>query len=129
MSSKGAIGLADACLRSITFPASPKGGGSLLGPWYARALDLAARLDVRLAPARSRTEPIQGEVALSIRVETARPDDWAQSRWNEFPQQQRDLPPWEVYFTQLSRLNPLVNLADWCDERFVAHDVPVHTLL
>lgn len=110
-------------------PGRPEGGGSLLGPRYARALDLAARLKVKLAPARPRTEPIKGEVALNIRGRTIRVEDWAASPMNTFPEPLRHLTPWDVYFGELLKLNPFENLGDWRDPRFAAYDRPVQSIL
>ncbi len=110
-------------------PGRPEGGGSLLGPRYARALDLTSRLKIRLEPARPRTEPVRGEVMLHIRGELIRLEDWARSRWNRFPDSVRAQAPWEVYFGELPRGNPFVNLGDWRDERFVASDLPVQNIL
>ena len=110
-------------------PGRPEGGGSLLGPRYARALDLTARLKVPLAPARPRTEPIKGEVALNIRGRTIRAEDWAASSMNTFPEALRHLTPWDVYFGELMKLNPFENLGDWRDARFAAHDRPVQSIL
>ena len=110
-------------------PGRPEGGGSLLGPRYARALDLTARLKVRLEPARPRTEPVRGEVLLNIRGEMIRLEDWARSKWNTFPEALRAQAPWEVYFGELPKDNPFRNLGDWRDPQFAALDTPVQTLL
>ena len=110
-------------------PGRPEGGGSLLGPRYARALDLAGRLKVPLAAARPRTEPIKGEVALNIRGRTLRVEDWPASPMNTFPEALRHLTPWDVYFGELLKLNPFENLGDWRDTRFAAYDKPVQSIL
>ncbi len=110
-------------------PGRPEGGGSLLGPRYARALDLADRLKVALAPARPRTEPVAGEVALNIRGQTIPVKDWESSRLNPFPGQLRSKTPWDVYFGELLKLNPFENLGDWRASRFASHDRPVQDIL
>jgi len=110
-------------------PGRPEGGGSLLGPRYARALDLVGRFKVRLAPARPRTEPVRGEVMLNVRGQNILLEDWARSPLNRQPERLRALAPWEVYFQELPGLNPMRNLGDWRDPAFAASDLPMQQVL
>ncbi|MCP5340183.1 MAG: FAD-dependent oxidoreductase [Sinobacteraceae bacterium] len=110
-------------------PGKPEGGGSLLGPRYARALDLATRLNVALAPARPRTEPVAGEVALNIRGQTIRVEDWESSKLNPFPEALRSRTPWDIYFGELPKFNPFESLGDWRDPRYSRHDRPIQSIL
>lgn len=103
-------------------PGKPEGGGSLLGPYYARALDLADRFKVKLRPFQPRTEPIEGEVMLNIRGTGILAEKWAESNLNPFPEALRKRTPWQVYFGWMPQFSPFTDLQDWTDAKYANID-------
>ncbi len=105
-------------------PGRPEAGGNGIGWSYARFLDLARRLDVRMVPERLRTEPREN-IALHVRGEFIPLPQWESHRLNPHPPALRKLGPWQVIFGFLNDQLPQMELDGWQSDARLDLDVPV----
>ncbi|MCP5360127.1 MAG: FAD-dependent oxidoreductase [Sinobacteraceae bacterium] len=109
-------------------PGRPEAGGNGIGHSYARFLDLARRLNVRLVPERLRTEPRDGS-ALHIKGEFIALDRWESHALNPHPEGLRHLTPWLIIFDFLNSKLPEIALDEWQSGAHRQLDVPVAAYL
>lgn len=109
-------------------PGRPEAGGNGIGHSYARFLDLARRLDVRLVPERLRTEPRDGS-ALHIKGQFIPLDRWESHPLNPHPDGLRHLTPWRIIFDFLNARMPELALEQWQSPAHAQLDVPVAAYL
>lgn len=105
-------------------PGRPEAGGNGISHSYARFLDLARRLDVRMVPERLRTEPRQG-ILLHINGDFIPLDKWESHSSNPHPDELRKLTPWETIFSFLNARMPKVGLDQWQSSEYTHLDIPV----
>jgi monoamine oxidase len=105
-------------------PGTPEAGGNGIGWSYARLLDAARRLGVKMAPERPRTEPRDGTM-LHIRGEFIALKDWPAHRFNPYPPELRQLNPWQILFNHLPKTVPEIALDSWQSPAHAALDIPI----
>ncbi|MGE0582960.1 MAG: flavin monoamine oxidase family protein [Steroidobacteraceae bacterium] len=105
-------------------PGRPEAGGNGIGHSYARFLDLARRLDVRLVPERLRTEP-KDRSSLHINGEFIPLDKWEGHSSNPHPDGLRHLTPWQIIFSFLNSRLPEMDLDGWRSVANAHLDIPV----
>jgi len=106
----------------------PEAGGNQIGTAYARTVDTANRLGLKLEPnARS---PLLREERMVLYVGGKRYTlaDWGNATDNPMPEMFRALPPDRV-LSRLIGASPLASVAEWRDPKHAALDVPVTQLL
>jgi monoamine oxidase len=109
-------------------PGNPEVGGNSIASGYARMIDMANRLDVKLvdyAPRIFGAPP--PELVLDGSIISR--DDWVDSPRNPFPQEFRDKMPWELVRARTAGTNPLGVSTEWLNEKFHKLDVPLHDYL
>lgn len=106
-------------------PGHPEVGGNTIAQGYARAIDVARRLDVALVDYAPR---LFGGPApeLVINGELIPQGQWAESKYNPLPKAHRELLPWQIMAGRLTGPNPLESSSDWLSQRYSALDVPLH---
>ncbi len=105
-------------------PGRPEAGGNGIGWSYARLLDAARRLDVKMVPERPRTEPRDGTM-LHIRGEFIRLEDWPSHRFNPYPDELKRLNPWQVLFNHLPKTLPDIELDAWQSGAYANLDIAI----
>ncbi|MCU0758077.1 MAG: FAD-dependent oxidoreductase [Steroidobacteraceae bacterium] len=109
-------------------PGRPEAGGNGIGWSYARFLDLARRLGVRLVPERLRTEP-RDDSALHLHGQFIPLTEWENHPLNPHPPALRKLGPWQVIFGFLNGKLPELELDAWQSAARADLDVPVASFL
>ena len=104
-------------------PGAPEAGGEVFGAYYARCIDMAARLGLTLRSPRPRSQANDDQLMLNIRGQNILLKDWPDHPLNPHPQAFKEHLPWEVFFRELPKDNPLTNLDDWWDPAFREHDI------
>ena len=105
-------------------PGHPEVGGNVIAAGYARVLNVARRLGIRLidyAP-RFLSNP-QPELVLGGRV--IRAGEWPQSPLNPLPDAHRELLPWQIVPSLLAGSNPLETPVDWLSPKHATLDQPL----
>ena len=106
-------------------PGHPEVGGNTIASGYGRTIDLARRLDVELIDYAPRL--FGGpDPTLVIQDEIIAARDWAGSRLNPLPADQRHLLPWQIQPRRLAGRNPLRASADWLSPQHAGLDIPLH---
>lgn len=105
-------------------PSRPEAGGEVFGAYYARCVSTAAELGLELIAPRPRSQATDAELGMHIRGQHIGLASWASHPLNPHPEALRPLTPWQIFFAELPKQNPLENLDDWTDQRFQAFDVP-----
>ncbi|MFT7287664.1 MAG: monoamine oxidase [Halieaceae bacterium] len=109
-------------------PGHPEVGGNSMASGYARMIDMAHRLDVKLVDYASRVfgapppQLVLGEKLFSK-------SEWIDSSQNPFSEGFRDKMPWELVAARLAGSNPLQASADWLKNEHSALDIPLHQYL
>lgn len=99
----------------------PEYGASQIGRSYARAIDLCARMNLKLVPQHRVILPMSNYVEGTW----VRSGDWADSPVNRMSAGERETPPPLVGMALLGRTNPLENLDDWLSPQFFSYDIPL----
>jgi monoamine oxidase len=106
-------------------PGHPEVGGNTMASGYARMIDMAKRLDIKLidyAPRMFAGPPPE----LVVDGTLFNRETWAASARNPFAEGFRDKMPWELIPTRVAADNPLPTATDWMDEAFASLDVPLY---
>ena len=82
-------------------PGKPEGGGSGIGGGYARLIDRANTLGVKLVPQRVRTEAVGETTCIHIKGTTIKAADWEASPLNPYVDAGRKRLPWLQSFGAL----------------------------
>ena len=110
-------------------PGAPEAGGSGIGMGYARLIDRANTLGIKLVPQRARTEATGDTTLIHIRDTSILAKDWAASPLNPYVGDARKRPPWLMSFSSLNAYNPLPEAAAWRSPEMAKHDVSVSAFL
>ncbi len=110
-------------------PGAPEAGGSGIGMGYARLIDRANTLGIRLVPQRARTEATGDTTLIHIRDTSILAKDWAASPLNPYVGDARKRPPWLMSFSSLNAYNPLPEAAAWRSPDQAKNDVSVASFL
>ncbi len=113
-------------------PGGPEIGGSGIGNSYARILDTANRLGLKLVPERLRTTAHPADMMYHVFGEGMLADEWPHSRLNQFQNEKdRAVPPNIYQFIKYAQYNPLPknDLQAWQRPEFSSHDVSVFDFL
>lgn len=105
-------------------PSRPEAGGEVFGAYYARCVSAAAELGLELTAPRPRSQATDSELGMHIRGQHIGLGEWAGHALNPHPEALRELTPWQIFFAELPKANPLENLDDWTDPRFQQFDIP-----
>jgi monoamine oxidase len=107
-------------------PGRPEAGGNTIGPSYARVIDRAASLGVKLVKA---PEVIGGFRTMQLYVDGQfiPVKDWAASPANPFPDQLKRIPPGGM-INGVIRDNPLKEASDWLQPYAAQYDVAVSSV-
>jgi monoamine oxidase len=106
----------------------PEAGGNQIGTAYARTLDTAIKLGLKLEPNARSPLLREDRVVLAIGGKRYSLAEWGKADANPMPEALRALPPDRV----LSRIigpSPLESITAWRDQKHAALDVPVTQLL
>ncbi|MEQ8734000.1 MAG: NAD(P)/FAD-dependent oxidoreductase [Rhodospirillaceae bacterium] len=104
-------------------PGKPEAGGEVFGAYYARCLDMATRLDLTLQAPRPRSQAGDDELMINIGGQNIMIPEWAEHPLNPHPEDLKSKTPWQVFFGELPKDNPMQNLDDWTDSDFAAFDI------
>lgn len=110
-------------------PGAPEAGGSGIGGGYARLIDRANGLGVKLVPQRSRTEASGETTCIHLRGQTIKAPEWEGHALNPYAGEGRKRLPWMQSFAALGPHNPLPDVADWRSPEQARHDVSVADFL
>ncbi len=110
-------------------PGAPEAGGSGIGMGYARLIDRAETLGIKLVPQRVRTEAAGETTLIHIRDTSILAKDWEASPLNPYVGDARKRPPWLMSFSSLNAYNPLPEAAAWRAPDMAKHDVSVSAFL
>jgi monoamine oxidase len=110
-------------------PGAPEAGGSGIGRGYARLIDRADTLGIKLVPQRVRTEAAGETTLIHIRDTSILAKDWEASPLNPYVGEARKRPPWLMSFTSLNAYNPLPEAAAWRSPEMAKYDVSVSAFL
>lgn len=105
-------------------PSQPEAGGEVFGAYYARCVSTAAELGLELTAPHPRSQATDAELGMHIRGEHIALNEWSDHARNPHPTAFRDLTPWQLFFAELPKNNPLENLDDWTDSKFERFDIP-----
>lgn len=106
-------------------PGHPEVGGNTMASGYARMIDIANRLNVKLidyAPRIYGGPPPE----LVLDGEVFSREVWSQSSLNPFHDDFRDRMPWELIRARMAGSNPLRASSDWLSGDFDELDIPLH---
>ena len=106
-------------------PGHPEVGGNTMASGYARTIDMARQVGIKLID----YAPRQFSAAAPELVfdnEIVKKDAWPNSPSNPFPEGFKNKMPWELIPTRTAKGNPLPASTDWLDPRFRSLDVPLH---
>ena len=105
-------------------PGSPEAGGELIGGNYARMIDSARRLGLKLIPPNALGPP--GQWMYHINGENILPDQWVDHPMNPLEGDDRELLPNTLLATLSHRDNPLKGqpLDAWLTPEFSKYDIP-----
>lgn len=106
-------------------PGSPEVGGNTIASGYARMIDMANRLDVKLvdyAPRIFSAPPPE----LVVGGDLISSEAWVDSPLNPFPKGFKDKMPWELVRARTAGTNPLGASTEWLTEKFSSLDIPLH---
>ena len=104
-------------------PGAPEAGGEIFGAYYARCIDMAERLGLNLVAPRPRSQATNANLMMNVRGQNILLDEWPNHPLNPHPEAYKQALPWQVFFRELPKDNPLSNLDDWWDPAFKAHDI------
>jgi monoamine oxidase len=97
-------------------------GGTYIGAGYARLIGTAERLGVELVDVTPMLEFFR-EQDLVLGNEIIRQSEWADHASNPFPDEDRQLLPWNYHRVLTMRECPLESTDEWLDPEHAAHDI------
>jgi monoamine oxidase len=95
-------------------PEMPEGGGSEIGPMYARVLSMVDRFGLELEP----WQIGRLEFALNVSGKLFNGNDWATADVNALPAPLKAVPPFGLSRAYMPRENPLPELDSWLEPAF-----------
>ena len=104
-------------------PSQPEAGGEIFGPMYARCIDMIDKLGLKTRSPRIRSQAEKENYIYNIRNQMIRLDKWESHEFNPFPDSLKGRTPWEIFYNDLSKDNPMVSLDDWVDVKFKQNDI------
>ena len=107
-------------------PGTPEVGGNIAAIGYGRVLGRAAALGLPMFQSTGARRAGQPPPALCIDSRILKREEWAKSPLNPFPEDSRNLMPWEFGGGFLARNNPLKEVSDWFAESSAALDVSMY---
>jgi monoamine oxidase len=110
-------------------PGKPEAGGSGIGGGYARLIDRANTLGVKLVPQRVRTEAAGETTCIHIKGTTIKAANWEAHPLNPYVDAGRKRLPWLQSFGALGPFNPLEDVADWRAPSHFKDDISVADFL
>jgi monoamine oxidase len=110
-------------------PGRPEAGGEVFGAFYGRCLDVAKRVGLNLVAPRPRSSSSDADTMMNIRGENILLSEWEHHPFNPHPPALRKVTPWQLFFKEFPKLNPLKNLDDWHDPQFSKWDIPFRDFL
>jgi monoamine oxidase len=108
----------------MNVPGNPEAGGELIGGNYARMIDTASRVGLKLIPPVKLGPP--GQWMYTIRGENILPDQWEKHKLNPLTGDDRKMLPNTLLAMLSNRNNPLGGRAldDWLLPEFHKYDIP-----
>ncbi len=103
-------------------PEMPEGGGSEIGPMYARVLSMVDRFGLELEP----WQIGRLEFALNVSGKLLNGSEWAQADVNRLPDAARAVPPFGLSRVYMPRENPLPELDSWLEPEFQQNDISLY---
>ena len=97
-------------------------GGTYIGAGYARLIGVAERLGVELVDVTPMLEFFR-EQDFVLGNEIIRQSEWADHASNPFPEQDRELLPWNYHRVLTMRECPLESPDEWLDPKHAIHDI------
>lgn len=109
-------------------PGLPEAGGQSIGSGYGRVVDAARRSGVELEDQlpQALRHP---EMALVLDGQPVASEAWKDSPRNPFPEELRELMPWQYTPRVMARANPLKSVEDWFAPQHAAADISMHEFL
>lgn len=104
-------------------PGKPEGGGTEIGERYARVVATAQELGLPLEPSGGVGRA--AGMVYHVNGGFVSPQDWPTSALNTVGGQARTLPPAQMLFALMAKVNPLADLEAWRDPAHAAQDVPL----
>ncbi len=112
---------------NFDLPGHPEYGANTMGSGYARTINTAKKLGVKLldyTPRLAAGSPLQ----LVINDQVIASDKWAESSLNPFENDKRKHMPWRLISSQLKE-NPLPTAADWVKPEYSKYDISLQDYL
>lgn len=106
----------------------PEAGGNQIGAAYARIVDTASRLGLKLEPNARSPLLREDRIVLHIKGKRYSLAEWGKSAENPMPDAYKALPPDRV-LSRLIGANPFTNIVEWRDPKHAAFDVSVTQML
>jgi len=103
-------------------------GGTYIGAGYRRIIDAAKKYGVKLVDVTPMLEFFR-EQELVLNGEIIRQSEWPDHPNNSFPENDKNLFPWNYHRVVAERENPLSTPADWLGPSFSEYDISVHEWL
>lgn len=100
-------------------------GATYIGAGYTRVLAAAARFGIRLIDVTPAIEFFR-EQDLVLGGRIIRQAEWPAHPANPFPEEHKQLFPWNLHRVLTMRANPLPTPAAWLDAEYARYDVPAH---
>ena len=113
------------CLTMDAWHLTPDLGGAQIGRDYARVLEVAARLNVRLGPGAHINAPYSFVVGDTL----VRASDWGKSPLNRTVGPERDIPPHALGGFYIEGRTPFDSLDDWLAPSAAPYDISLATWL
>lgn len=105
--------------------AQAEAGATYIGTGYTRVLAAAERFGIRLIDVTPVLEFFR-EQDLVLDGRIIRQVDWPTHPDNPFPEQDKQLFPWNYHRVLTMRANPLPSPGAWLDPEYARYDVPAH---
>jgi monoamine oxidase len=114
---------------TLNAPGKPEAGGNGVGGAYARIIDTADRLKLKLVDRAERLNPaLQGQ-GMYFKGKYFTRETWESAAENIFRDARKKLMPWEVVNRTVQPGNPLADAESWLDPAFAKYDVMLNDVL
>jgi monoamine oxidase len=116
-------------LYTLDAPGRPEAGGNGIGGAYARIIDTAERLKLKLVDRAERQNPaLQGQ-GLYFKGKYFTRETWEGAAENIFQGPRKKMLPWELVSRTVQPGNPLNDAESWLDPAFAKYDVMLNDVL